>query len=336
MANPLVFGKVPHPVFVDRLIPNSQTSAWNDLGPRNPVGTCRHSMIGSLWGTDKWFRNDSFPGHVARGLTDYGIGGSTDGADDGLILRWNDPMGRRAGWASGGSDGLEGDGVAFVRTLGVNAINRDLVSIERSDGGKTDTPPSPKQLDAIIALGAHWHDQAGTAWDSFPVNQRIGINTDLEHWEFATKACPFDPLRKMTTEIQAEIRKILKAHQVTAEPAEPTPPVEPAPQWPHDWTTEELDAWFGNVPQVDLRKGPKGLVVKLVGFHPEGVISLMWVQRAIAEGITEVKRIPKPSHIALSAAKDGTASHTLIVPRSGYPDWVGFRGDANDSWKWLQ
>src|SRR4051812_7687088 len=120
----LVFGNVPHPPFVDRYIPSSQNHAWNDLGQRRPVGVCLHSMIGSLKGTDMWFRDGvPSPDHVAQGLTDYGVGGSTDGPDlDGVIWRWNDPKGRRAGWASGGSDGLEGDGPMFVRTLGVDAI----------------------------------------------------------------------------------------------------------------------------------------------------------------------------------------------------------------------
>src|SRR3954469_10116121 len=53
---PLVFGNVQHPPFIDRLIPDRQTSAWDDLGPRRPVGVCQHSMVGTLWGTDGWFR----------------------------------------------------------------------------------------------------------------------------------------------------------------------------------------------------------------------------------------------------------------------------------------
>jgi len=335
VAAELVFGRVPHPPFEDRYIPDYQTSAWNDLGQRNPVGTCRHSMIGSLAGTDKWFRNGvPSAAHRATGLTDYGIGGSTDGSLDGVIWRWNDPRGRRAGWASGGSDGLEGDGIAFVRTLGVNAINRDLVSIERSDGGKIETPPSAKQLDSLIALEAYWFDQAGVPWDTFPKNPNVGIVTDMEHWEFATKACPFDPMRRMTTEIQQEIRDVLKSHQVVIEPAEPTDPVPEQPEWPNGWTTDELKAWFGQVLEVDFRKPEKGFTPRT--FNKDGVISNMWVQRAVAEGITQIKRIPKPGYIAITAAKDGTPCHSFIVPRSGYPDWVAFRGDGNDSWKWFQ
>jgi hypothetical protein len=170
----LTFGNVSHPPFVDRLIPDWQNSAWDDLGSRRPIGVCQHSMVGSLWGTDAFFRLGS--GSV--GLTDYGIGGATDGPQwDGVIFRWNDPRGHthqnvnydgitgkvsknRAGWANGGADGLEGDGPLFVRTFGTHAINTKLVSIERSDGGDIATPMSPKQFESICALTAYWFDYA--------------------------------------------------------------------------------------------------------------------------------------------------------------------------------
>ena len=40
----LVFGNVPHPAFIDRLIPDAQNQSWDDLGSRKPVGVCQHSM----------------------------------------------------------------------------------------------------------------------------------------------------------------------------------------------------------------------------------------------------------------------------------------------------
>ena len=188
------YGNVPHPPFTDRLIPDIQNRAWDNLGPRKPVGVCQHSMLGTLWGTDGYFRR----GSAGRALTDYGIGGVTDGALwDGVILRWNDPLGRaahvtidgisrtvsanRAPWANGGSDGLDGNGAPFVRRLGVSAINRDLVNIERSDGGKEMTPMSPKQFESICALTAHWFDLANVPWDRFPTNPAFGIVTHLLH-----------------------------------------------------------------------------------------------------------------------------------------------------------
>lgn len=227
----LTFGNVKHPPFTNRLIPNAQTSAWDDLGQRKPLGVCQHSMVGSLWGTDAWFRR----GRASTGLTDYGIGGATDGPRwDGVILRWNDPRGRRSGWANGGSDGLEGDGPLFVRTLGVSAINRDLVSIERSDGGNIQTPMSPKQFESICQLTAYWFDQAKVPWDRFPVHPAHGIVTHFLHYEFATKACPFPPVTNRIDEIQSRVRQILKAAQTATADPSPTPHL-PSPITPdHD------------------------------------------------------------------------------------------------------
>ena len=37
----MTFGNVPHPPFIDRLIPDIQNRAWDDLGSRNPAGA-RH------------------------------------------------------------------------------------------------------------------------------------------------------------------------------------------------------------------------------------------------------------------------------------------------------
>jgi hypothetical protein len=231
---PLTFGRVLHPPFVNRDIPSAQTTAWDDLGPRRPLGVCWHSMVGTLWGTDAYFRG-------GPALTDYGIGGATDGSRwDGVILRWNDPRGRRSPWANGGSDGLEGDGPLFVRTLGVDAINRDLVSIERSDGGEVSTPLSPKQAASLCLLTAYWFDQAHVPWDRFPLNPAHGVVTHMLHLEFATKGCPFAPVVERVAELQDRVRALLKTAQ-TGEPGKapvrPPKPVRPD----HDWWPQGYD-----------------------------------------------------------------------------------------------
>lgn len=204
----ITFGRVPHPPFVDKLV--WANTAWNDLGPRRIVGVCQHSMVGSLAGSYTWINGG---GGSASALWDYSVGGATDGDNDGVIWRHNDPHGRRAGWANGGSDGLEGDGPLFVRTLGINAINRDLVSIERSDGGNIQTPMSPRQFESICRLTAYWFDQAKVPWDRFPLNPAYEIVTHFLHYEFATKACPFPPVMNRIDDIQARVRAILKAAQ---------------------------------------------------------------------------------------------------------------------------
>lgn len=334
----ITFGNVPHPSFEDRLIPDSQNSAWNDLGQRRALGVCVHSMVGTLVGTDKWFRDGvPNPTHRAPALTDYGIGGSADGSLDGVIYRWNDPKGHRSGWANGGSDGLEGDGIAFVRALGVSAINRDLVSIERSDGGNINTPLSPKQFESLCQLIAYWSDQAKIPYTDFPLSPAVNLIMYLEHREFATKACPFDPVRGQVVAIQTRIRDILKlAQDVTAPEPIPEPPPKPAPTppWPNGWTDADLDRIFGTLTEVDFTKDP--ITIKERGFSPKGMVSNAWVQRMAEEGITEYKRMPTPTDATIRASKDGYTLHMIVFPRSGRRDWILIKGDGNDAWRWLQ
>ena len=48
---PLTFGRVVHPPFRDRLIPDSANRSWDDLGPRKPVGAVKslqHRALGAL------------------------------------------------------------------------------------------------------------------------------------------------------------------------------------------------------------------------------------------------------------------------------------------------
>ncbi len=327
---PLTFGRVAHPPFRDRLIPDAQTTAWDDLGQRTPVGVCWHTMVGTLWGTDTYFRTG------APALTDYGVGGSTDGPQwDGVILRWNDPRGRRSGWANGGSDGLEGDGPLFVRTRGVAAINRDLVSIERSDGANPTTPLSPKQAEGICRLTAYWFDQAKVPWDRFPVNPSAGVGgivTHLLHLEFATKGCPHAAVVDRVDELQGRIRAILKTAQTEGPPpADAPPPVPPATPvtpdhgwWPQGYDLATLTTRFGALTRHD----PSGTTREL-GFDPKGVVSNAWVARGVAERRT-AKRLPP-------------ARDWWILPTAGDPSdvvtfaagWTLFRPAPTVAWRWI-
>lgn len=341
----LTYGNVTHPPFLDRLIPDSQTSAWDDLGPRRPVGVCQHSMVGTLWGTDAYFRR----GRASTGLADYGVGGSADGERwDGVIVRWNDPLGRahtvtygelkearvspnRAGWANGGADGLEGDGPLFVRTLGVAAINRDLVSIERSDGGDVATPLSPKQFASICALTAYWFDQARVPWDAFPLNPRHGIVTHLLHLEFSTKACPFPPVTSRIDELQARVRQILKAGQTLGSdpggpPVPPGRPVTPDHAWwPQGYDLATLAARFGTLPRHNL----DGSVSRFT-FDPKGVISNAWVARGVQERRTAAQ-LPRAVHWwVLRAEAEQVYDLVAFADR-----WVLFRPDAHVTWRWI-
>ena len=63
--------------------------AMSVLATATPLATCLHSMVGTLWGTDGYFRNPE-----VQALTDFGIGQVA--GDDGLaeILQWNDSTSR--------------------------------------------------------------------------------------------------------------------------------------------------------------------------------------------------------------------------------------------------
>lgn len=337
----LTFGNVTHPPFQDRLVTDEQSGAWDDLGQRQALGVCRHSMIGTLEGTDGWFRRGI---GVSDGLTDYGIGGSADGALDGVIFRWNDPLGgahpgvsaNRAGWANGGSDGLEGDGPMFVRTLGIGAINRDLVSIERSDGGHTNTPMSQKQFEREAALVAYWFDRAKVPYTSYPLNPAVGIVTDMLHKEFATKDCPFPPVYDRIDELQNRTRAILRAAQEQSPATESVPPVKPPKVpvvWPNKWNTRQLAARFGTVNRIttDGKSSPQT-------FSEFGPASNAWVARGAKAGMKSVSQLPKPTNwIVLPVNKaSGLQPEVIVFDTPGRGNWVLYRPGKEIAWMFVE
>jgi len=233
----LIFGRVEHPEYNDRPIEKPENGGQNDLGKRTVKGVVLHRILGSLWGTDTYFR-----GPVGA-LTDYGVGvAATDGvARDGEILRWNDPLGRASGWASGPYSGAYGDGLAFVAKYGVNAINRDQVSIEIS--GHQDTPLSPGAFEAVAQLIAYWADQARIPWDVFPITTADGFSFVRWHEEFTLgtgKTCPFQVVKAQTSALIERARQIMKAAQ--DEPVAVVVP-KPKPLYP----TPELPDWWERV-----------------------------------------------------------------------------------------
>lgn len=323
------FGNVTHPPFVDKYIPNSQNSAWDDLGQRKAVGVCQHSMVGTLAGTDSWFRR----GTQSNGLTDYGIGGATDGVNDGIIYRWNDPLGRRSGWANGSADGLEGDGPLFVRTYGIEGVNRDLVSIERSDGGNTGTPMSPRQFASICNLTAYWFDRANVPWDSFPVNPATGVVTHLLHKEIATKDCPFPAVYNRIDEIQNRVRSILKAGQVpeiTNPPSEVPPPGPINPdhnKFPNGWTEEGLSNRWGTIPRYEPAGG-----IGAFSFNAKHAVCNAWIARAASEDRPRLIDLPRP--FAWHRIRVDEHRVSDIVLFHGQSSWALYRPDVSVRWVW--
>jgi hypothetical protein len=232
----LVFGKVPHPQFTDRPIPESR--AWDNLGKRTVRAVVWHRMLGSLWGTDGYFRGEA----KNSALTDYGVGvAAQDGTDnDGLILRWNDPQGNRSPWANGRVSAPYGDGLAFVNRYGTNAVNRDATAIEIS--GFQNTPLSEKSRDAICGITAYWADQAKIPYDTFPAVPGENRSFVIWHQEFTIgtgKECPFAVVMNETNALIERTRAILKKYQTASTKPTPKPPTYADPIIP-DWLTEDL------------------------------------------------------------------------------------------------
>lgn len=222
----IVFGKVPRPPIQQRILSNQeavQGYGWDNLGKRNPKFIVLHRMVGTLWGTDGYFRDPNVPS-----LTDFGLGiESVDGAANaGKILQWNDYTGYRSGWASGPVNGAYGDGLAIVNKYGINAVNRDGISIETSG---TDQPLDDKSWWSLVHLCAYLIDEMKVPYTSLPKNPHTDINVLIWHNEFTNgtgKQCPFTWMRNNTNRLYLDIIEFLKPYQ--EQTATPTKPTEPA------------------------------------------------------------------------------------------------------------
>ena len=208
---PLVFGRVPHPEYHDRPIAKAEGAGQNNLGKRSVKGVVWHRMLGSLNGTDGFFRRGD-----VNALTDYGVGvESIDGsAFDGVIYRWNDPYGYQSGWASGPVLAPWGDGVSFVRKYGINGVNRDQVSIEIS--GQYATPLTEAARKSVVDLTAYFADQYGIPWNEFPVSRQDGFSFVRWHQEFTgpqEKVCPGAEVIRETDALMERVKQKLKRHQ---------------------------------------------------------------------------------------------------------------------------
>ena len=326
----VIIGRVARPETVPRYLDAARKpSGWSRLGPRRIVGTCVHRMDGTLRGSEQHFFSDDPHGRDA--LADYGIGGALDGALDGVIWEWLAEDDDRSPWASGPADGVEGDGIAFVRAHGREAINRDLRSIEVS--GRFTTPVTPRQLDALARLVAYVHDRAGVRWDEFPRHPRTGVVTQLQHWHFATKTCPGPVLRGLTSTYQARAQAIMRAAQEASGPV-PRPVPAPGGPLPGQGQDPMADggpalAWlFGTTTRTTLsgetERWPDGNP-RSYAYDPAGVISRAWLRRARRDGhfprITGWRQVPGPA-----------APAEVVTFGNG---WVLLRRAPGSAWEWV-
>jgi hypothetical protein len=266
---------VPHPGFLDRPIYKPEGQGWDNLGKRTPKFVVLHRMIGSLWGTDGYFRE---PG--VNALTDYGVGvAAQDGAAQaGVIIRWNDPEGTRSGWASGPVNGAYGDGLAIVNKYGINAVNRDGVSIEIS--GMYDTAVDDAAIEEIAKLMAYWWDQMKIPHTSAPINPATGISAVVWHQEFTIgtgKVCPGTVVMALTQRLIDRAKAIMKPYQEgTTKPTTPTTPApEPAINLPEGLDRQLAATWFGSVTVGNLT----------YAFDPAGSVTALWLANGRATGV---------------------------------------------------
>jgi hypothetical protein len=275
----LTFRRVPHPPYIDKIVPKPAGSGQGHIvvPPRKNVGTCVHYWGGRAWTNPAWQSiYNLFSGErLWDALTDYSV------QRDGSIVRLNDPRGTRSPYASGGNEGLAGDGPAFVRVLGVAAINARLVSIETEGAGE---PMTPAQLESVAALVAYWHDQDDVPWDQFPLNPKYGVVTQMQHWELGKRACPGRGVRDQTDAYQDRTRAIMKQYQTASVQPPVVPPLKPpTPQVPYSAAKDQafLRERFGTLPRYDAT----GKVIGSYPFDPTGMISNAWLQRCDAEDI---------------------------------------------------
>lgn len=166
-----------------------------------------HTMLGTLWGTDGYFRWPS-----VGACTDYGIGGALDGDYDGRIFMWLDAHARPddTPWASGWDNNpdFNDQGKIFYQKFGSRGVNALGRAIEFS--GQQLTPMTVKQWAAGIHLTAAIHHQElGQGYEEFAWN--------MQHYEVAEKGCPWDRIIGHTVEYQAGIVMIMKHYETGAD-----------------------------------------------------------------------------------------------------------------------
>ena len=300
-----VFGSVPHPPYRKLLVnKDGPGNGYSAVPPRRIVGTCVHATWG--YGTPGFYQQ-FFGWSLVNGVKVYGERHADALVDyyvdrSGEIAMLNEPEGTRSPWANGGSDGLEGDGPAFVAALGVGAINDRLVSIETE--GKDEGLAAP-QMAGLAALVAYWHDRARVPADAFPANPNVGCVTQMQHWEFATKDCPFAGVRAQTDEYQAAAREIMRRHQAAPDP------------------NAALAARFGTL----TREFEDG-TTQDYRYDPAGLISLAWAARIRDEGVP-VAEAPRPLRW-WSLAAGGRAFEVVAFEGS----WTLRRLSARSGWVW--
>jgi hypothetical protein len=221
-------GTVEEPPYQDRLVPDENTNAWDDLGPRDVRGIVYHRLEAPLEGMDSFLRSmptggpnfcePQFGGCVA--LFDFGID-----HDTGSIIRWNDPTGdahpgvspNRSGWANGPAVDPTGEASAFLTANNhdLEVINRYQVSIAIS-GGFQD-PISDDCITAVAWLSAYFADSTFPDLPDltlYPTIPDEGFSFVRLHNEFDSQTeCPGEEVERQLQVIFDRTREVMQFYR---------------------------------------------------------------------------------------------------------------------------
>lgn len=313
----------PYPPMVDVLVKKPYDGAGFDrVVPRGPriVGSCNHITDGR--GSIEYYSAFFSTGgeRATDALTDTVIG--RDGRI-GLLNDWRDPDrgGRRAGWANGTANGIEGDGVAFYRHYPL--INDVLVSKEHE--GKTGEALTDVQFAASVELSTAVAQSVKCPWDAYPYHPGFGgVNIEMMHYLFAPKSCPAEPfISTWYPKLIAAVKGKLKAWQGGA-PSPPAP--EPQPVWytRFGFSLDDIETFFGTI----TRYNEDGTTDEF-GFDPTGALSLLWLNRCDKEG-----KFPEAERIWWADAQFQDGKEMWASWEGG---WTAFLPLVNSraSWTWL-
>lgn len=312
----------PYPPMVDLIVPKPYEGAGFDrVSFRRPQirGFCTHITDGggTIESIAQFFGTG---GERARdALTDLVIG--RDGRI-GLLNDWRDPNrgGTRAGWANGGTDGLEGDGVAFYRTFPY--INTVLVSCEHiARAGEAWTSA---QIEASIEIRTAIMQELRIPWDQYPVKAEWGVSSEQQHRNFATKSCPAEPyIGTYDRQIKAAVRERLREWQGGGATPVPRPEEEKA-FTRFGLSLEQVERYWGSMTRVN----DDGTEDELP-FNPEGPLSLLWLERCDREGV-----FPEAEEVRTFDSRLADGKERWATWEGG---WVAYLPIDNQraGWKWL-
>lgn len=315
---------MPYPKMIDVHVAKPYDGAgYNSCAFRRPLTRCfvTHITAGPTSQSIEFFRGFFGTGgaRALDALTDLVIG--YDGRI-GVLNDWRDPAkgGHRAGWANGGVDGLEGDGIAFYRRY--PDINIRGVSCEHAapEGGAWSDAQIAASIQIRAALAQEWKCPA----KDYPYHPGFGgVRIEQQHRNWATKSCPAEPyISKYDPIIIREVQKILLAWQ-GGDVKPPTP--EPVKRYTdYGFTLEQVAHLFGRL----TRHNESGAADEL-SFDPTGPVSLSWLKRCEEEGI-----FPEAEELRQWDATVGKGRAWFASFEGG---WQLFKpaGDTRADWMWL-